>query len=143
MSHYKLDISKWRCGGNRGTDLITGLYTDQDTLMINEQGNMCCLGQFSIQFGADPKNAPKPTATPAGLAPTFGLYDENFILQIGSGYSNKDYTMSLMTINDNKDSTIEQKVESITSVLSAHGHTLNVIGWDWLAEQRKQSRVTL
>ena len=45
---YKLDFSKWRCGNYYTWPYRLG---KGPTFLLNKQGFMCCLGQFSEQEG--------------------------------------------------------------------------------------------
>ena len=124
MTHYKLDVSKWRSGGlgeNR-----TGIG---DTAMLNNEGCMCCLGQFAKQKGVsddDLINTPYPNTVNLR---TGKRYDQAFV------HNGKDTKLAekLMEINDGdgeyESLTPKQRVDAIRAELKKHGHYLTVIGY--------------
>ena len=50
MKTLILDYSTWRCGGDGINKLGEG-----NTALLNNQGFMCCLGQFSLQLNDEVK----------------------------------------------------------------------------------------
>lgn len=123
MTTYTLDVSKWRCGGESRTNSL-GIGP---TKMLNQQGYMCCLGQFS---GQDP-DALLDEATPACVAKVIGgeAYDSNFVIRykVSGNYEPTDLAGDLMEVNDDKLTSPAEKVEQIRALLAQEGHELMVI----------------
>jgi len=97
-----LDYSKWRCGGNGKYKLGEG-----EERLLNKEGFMCAEGQWHMQLGAtkgqllfNPENEsidPLPFSS--------GVYD----------------------INDDENTTTEEKIILLTELLSKEGIELEVI----------------
>ena len=124
---YILDVAKWRCGSQGPFMLGEGR-----TLMLNEEGYMCCLGQFAAQKGVGLDRL-LDKGSPAYLK---SMYDESFCI-VPYGYHpddtfNTDLAASLMSVNDNDTTTPEEKIQIIRKKLEEHGHTLKVINEDLL-----------
>ena len=125
MSHYKLDVSKWRSGEYFDPN-CTG---EGDASMLNEEGYMCCLGQFAKCKGVSDEEL-SGTDTPEELYTRINRrYDQAFV------HNAKDtkLTNKLIKINDAthefSDLTPKQRVDAIRAELKKHGHTLSVIGY--------------
>lgn len=116
IKELNLDVSKWRCGGGGLSQLGEG-YTE----MLNDEGFMCCLGQFYLQLGYD-ESAILQKGTPYDCGPAPLFTSEN-------GH-NSELTYELMVINDGIDTTIKTKIRSITEQLAKHGVKLNVVDPD-------------
>lgn len=124
--NYELDMKVWRCGGDEfGTN---GLGSGE-TAMLNDQGYMCCLGQFAAQAGVGKSYLlgqvdPSTVGDALRDAKKKWRYDdsflngENFISHLAS---------NLIHINDDDNTTPEQKIVLLRNELEAHGHTLSVI----------------
>ena len=123
MSHYKLDVSTWRCGNPAFPPSYIG---KGDTFMLNDEGYMCCLGQFAKQKNVSDEHLLKKS-TPMGVDikydPAFCLSDRNTRL-----------SRILMDINDCILTTPKEKVISIQKELENYGHTLTVINEHLLGE---------
>lgn len=112
-----LDYSKWRCGEDGPNKLGTG-----KTGLKNPDGYYCCLGLFSLQLGADDgellgKGEPNEMET---LIPLFA--------EIGDfSKISTDLTCRLIGVNDDPDTTPEEKIEYIKENLLEEGIGLEVI----------------
>ena len=123
-THYTLDLNKWRSGKNGKHATGTG-----NTQLLNREGFSCCLGQFALQAGVSEKQC-LDISTPLDLALQIQQpYDENFIYFRADRafYSGSPLTLELMIINDNPNSTVKQKIASITATLAEAGIALTVI----------------
>lgn len=106
-----LDYSKWRCGGDGENKLGDG-YTE----LLNKYGFACCLGQFSLQLG---------------------LYEDDILGRGEPCECNTDiplfveddgvFVMRAININDDSDTTPEEKIEDIRDLLNGKGIELEVI----------------
>lgn len=127
VKEYTLYIPEWRCG--RQGDYALG---EGDTQMLNEEGFMCCLGQFALQEGVDESDV-FACYTPAQVADKVGIYDPKLVRpnsgnsQYQGSYLITDLTGSLMDINDDTHTTPVKKIRLIREELSLYGITLNVV----------------
>lgn len=124
---YVLDVSKWICGGGvshpesrEGCSIGTGF-----SQMLNSEGFMCCLGQFAKQKGVkDSLLLNRTSPTRVEQFSNVGQYDPTFL---DEECCHTQLSMDLMRINDDRSTKIEDKIESIRSLLAAEGHELEVI----------------
>lgn len=131
-----LDYSTWRCG-DKGDHTLG----DGDTALRNDQGFMCCLGQWSIQCGANVdeligRGEPSEIETPIHLfviEQTHTDYDfdpvtgEEVLTAIPDGKTNTVLAIEAMSINDNSTTTPEEKIIALTELLANAGVVLEVI----------------
>jgi hypothetical protein len=103
-----LDYSKWRCGDDGKYAIGKG-----NTCMLNSEGFMCCLGLISKQYDV-PDIDLLDFGIPKFKAEGIPLFSNAFV-------------SSAIMINDNKDTTPEQKIESLTQLLQKEGIELEVI----------------
>lgn len=136
ITEFTLDVNKWNCGypltnNNPNTRRGEGI-----TKLKNSAGEMCCLGQFAEQSGFSTElNMVVSVYEPADLvqyaeddqqrayAKLFTKLDKDD----NNAVISNELATELMQINDNKETTIEKKVDQIEKVLAAHGIKLNVI----------------
>lgn len=117
MKKFILDYSKWRCG-LRGENKVG----EGHTRLLNEEGFMCCLGQFSLQSGAKEENiigVGYPSMTSLLLN---GLTTTDHGIIKNSAFSNL-----AIPINDNEFTTPEEKIKRLTTLCKEHGYELEVI----------------
>lgn len=130
-----LDYSKWRCGEGGPNQLGDGA-----TELCNEQGFLCCLGQWSLQLGI-PEEELKGKGEPnelSTLIPLFATEEK----EIGEEYDSMtdSYTECVETykrtnqlavdaieINDKRTTTPEEKIQELTELLLTEGIELEVI----------------
>ena len=136
MTEYVLQLSKWACGyfqqqydPNLDLNQVYGLGGTLDTLMLNEEGYMCCLGQFAKQAGVCDEYllgaiGPSVVAQKLDKNQLRADYDPNFVNEFGK---QTQLTKMLMTINDNSDSSVNEKIDQIRNQLKKYGHSLKVI----------------
>lgn len=124
---YTLDCKTWRCGGIQSESTVT--LGCGKTLMLNEQGYMCCLGQFSIKNNKVPANLVLGLPEPRTLASTLHSgYDINF----ARNCDGNPLTAKLININDNKVTTPRQKIVLLRKELAKHNLKLRVLNYDFL-----------
>lgn len=114
-----LDYSKWRCGNFGWNQLGRG-----ETYLLNNEGFMCCLGQFCQQLGISIEallNNAEPEEVCNAEYDLFVYKDES------RGICNTFFTRKLIGINDDRATTPEQKIHSIKSLLAEEGIELKVI----------------
>jgi len=129
MTHYTLDVAKWRCGGARLIDEIdTNALGFGLTRMLNDKGYKCCLGQFAEQKGVNLAEL-LDASTPSDYSSrTKVLYDENFVRRSeATEFKNTELAYALIDINDNNFTSVKYKLKEIQSLLVCHGHTLTII----------------
>lgn len=106
MKQLIIDRSKWRTGG-RKYDASHG-----KTLLLNEEGNMCCLGFYCLQLGKLDENEIIDIGLPEDLvrgdlnADMLHLVHENDL-------RNTIFTTKAIEINDAKLLTNEQREKAI------------------------------
>lgn len=130
MKKLILDYATWRCGKKGEHALGEG-----DTALLNPEGYMCCLGQFSFQLKPElTKENVMNRATPAALE-SYGLVEglEPFVqyihfLDSEDGYaSSTDLTIKAININDNPDTTPLEKIEALKELFSERGYEIEVV----------------
>jgi hypothetical protein len=116
-----LDYSKWRCGCDGPNAEGEG-----DTKLLNKEGFMCCIGQWSIQLGAYEdellnRDEPRDIDT---FIPLFSNKDFDFPRY---GLRTTELAEDCIEINDRKMTTPEQKITELRDRLAAEGIELEVI----------------
>ena len=121
MKTLILDYSKWRSGldaTKRSCKTGRG-----PTYLRNEQGYMCCLGQFSLQLA--PKLTKKDltrVSMPSELAIPIPLF-----LHRSEENTNNSLATEAATINDDMSITVEDKIVSLKKLFLAAGFKIRVI----------------
>lgn len=131
-----LDYSKWRCGDDGENKVGSGT-----TALLNDQGFMCCLGQWCQQLGA-PDNELLNNGEPQEVKTAIDLFVEvekhNYEYfchergeyvseEIIDGKCGNTLAGDCITINDNADTTAQEKITQLTELLAQNGITLKVI----------------
>jgi hypothetical protein len=110
-----LDYSKWRCGGDGTYKLGEG-----GVALCNSFGYMCCLGQWTMQTGADENSImDKGEPQEAGIVHPLFTY-------IVDGIRPSIFTSEAIGINDDPDTTPEHKIERLKELCLKHGIELDV-----------------
>lgn len=130
---YTLNVAKWRCGGYSEENQLGQGFTE----MVNKQGYSCCLGQFASR--KVPKKNLLEMSTPADVAHSAGtLYDTAFVSADPYGhYSSTSLACTLMEINDDQETTPEEKITEIRKLLKTCGFQLRVINRDLLTNMQE------
>lgn len=119
-----LDYSTWRCGEDGEHSLGEGL-----TQLCNDDGFMCCLGQWSIQQGAS-KEEMIGKGEPNEINTLIPLFAEK-IKYNSEAWEDEIKTTELaydaIGINDDEKTTPEQKIDLLTQLLANQGIALEVI----------------
>jgi hypothetical protein len=113
-----LDYSKWRCGDDGDNKVGTGT-----TGLLNDQGYMCCLGQWCHQLGA-PLPELLNNGEPQGIKTTIHLFVEE---ELPDGKYGNALTAECIRINDEPETTPDEKITQLTERLAKEGITLKVI----------------
>jgi hypothetical protein len=132
-----LDYNNWICGspyiaGAAGELDSTLSIGEGRTLLENEEGYKCCLGQFSIQTGLKSEDI-------LGYVTLHSLTGKNPQLRIEElvepckispcGYSSTTLARSAMTINDNSKTSVEDKVKSLKLLFKEVGVTIETVNF--------------
>lgn len=121
-----LDVEKWRCGVNGKNKLGEG-----ETLLINDKGFMCCLGQFALQLG-EPKVDIEGWGTPVKAAKDAEKLIP-FLTEENEGeFINSDFSTKAMVINDGYKTTPQEKIKLLTDLCAENGIQLEVINKELL-----------
>lgn len=122
-----LDLAKWRCGGN--TSEPTNRMGEGRTMLCNGEGYMCCLGQFAPQINPKVKDAILYTGDPYNIKINgVDIFVEslNFKNEMGSMY-NTDLSIAAININDDEETTVQEKIEKLKTLFENEGYTIVVI----------------
>lgn len=133
MKTLFLDIHKWRSGG-----LGKNRLGPEVTALLNEQGGMCCLGQFALQGGIQKKDI----LNKAVLG--------NYHGPLGFGYS---FTGQAMSINDLEEVPINTRIQNLKKHCREHNIKLTLkndsafrkngsINWSFIANMFSATDVT-
>ena len=121
-----LDYDKWICGQGFVQEAIVGNFQGEgDTALLNEEGYMCCLGQFYEQVGVD-KDKLLGEGTPDDLdydVEALTYRDEVNILY------NSQLASDAITINDNVKTTIQEKVIFLRELFADTGFEIEFINF--------------
>lgn len=112
-----LDYSKWRSGLEGYNKLGKG-----ETRLKNEQGFMCCLGQWCEQIGGPEINLMNIT-TPTNL----NVLVDPFNYRDGIGFSSSRLSIKAMQINDDVRTKPDGKIIELKELLNSYGIDLEVI----------------
>jgi hypothetical protein len=115
-----LDCEKWRCGDN-GEGTVNALGKGL-TRLLNNEGYMCCLGQFAEQAGADPEDL--YCAMPCEIG--YCIQGLNKYDGYDREYEDTVISDKCSEVNDDPNTTIVQKIKKIRSILKRSGRTLIV-----------------
>lgn len=112
LKQFKIDRTKWR-NGSYGDNMVgKGI-----TLLLNEEGYMCCLGQCLRQMGVD------------GLlghgTPAFTSKINSYFVNYGA---NSKLSESAVEINDNEETTSLEKELELIALFSSYGLELSFYG---------------
>jgi hypothetical protein len=114
-----LDYSKWRAGGSGINKVGEGV-----TALLNNNGFMCCIGQFCEQTGVS-RDRLRGRGEPDEIN---GFEDGLFVYKNPFGLVyNTDLSTKLIEINDDPETTAEYKIEKISRLLAGNGIELKVI----------------
>lgn len=112
-----LDYSKWRCGDDGPHKLGEGPIA-----LKNDNGFMCCLGMWSLQLGASEDeilNKGEPCEIDT-LIPLLAYIDEDSALST-------HLSSICIGINDDYNTTPDEKISLLTEALIGEGIQLEVI----------------
>lgn len=117
-----IDMSIWRCGSN-GEEGISTLGSGR-TLLLNECNQYCCLGMFSKQLNnCITDNHLYKNGNPGVLKAHIPLLNYPDTI-IKNRFYNTDFSHKAMSINDDWQTTIQEKKELLTKLCADHGYKL-------------------
>lgn len=115
-----LDYNTWRCGAEGPNKLGEGT-----TALLNDEGYMCCLGQFSKQLNPEVEDRIiLGHGVPSNI--DIEIQGLTFSNQVGM-IINTALTTEAININDNPESTPREKIERLTALFYRHGYSITVI----------------
>lgn len=117
MKTLILKKETWRCGGD-------GIYRngEGETALRNDQGFMCCLGQFSIQMDPDVSEQDIiDVGEPFELSNSFGLED---LVHDGM---NSELSVNAININDDENTTMDEKIILLQELFLGYNYQIEVI----------------
>lgn len=113
---FVIDRSKWRCGQNGKFKLGAG-----ETLLENEQGYMCCLGQIARQL--DNNIILLDRISPEDLK----VEVSPLCIDINGHIEDTELSSDAMDINDNMNFTNITREEKLIELFNDHGHEIEFI----------------
>ena len=127
-----LDVSIWRCGKHSA---YYGSSQDNDntgtgqgnTKLLNDEGYMCCLGQFAHQAGVS-KEELLDHSYPHELPEEFYIEGLVFEFNIEDSFfpSSTDFAKEAITINDDTKTTVKRKTELLQTLCTEYNMKLTV-----------------
>lgn len=114
-----IDRSKWRSG-----DFSNNETGEGNTLLLNQEGYMCCLGFRCHQMGI-PKENLINIGSPWELSFDWDIPD---LLDEHVNYNNSDFTREAITINDDRFLTPSQREKKIKKHFATIGVTVEFTG---------------
>lgn len=131
MKQLTLDIKTWRCGGEGENRLGDG-----KTLLLNNKGFMCCLGQFSLQLNSTlkPENI-LDKAEPNDLSYEIPSLTE----ERDERFKNTFLSTKAMEINDDVDTTSKEKIEELQNLFWEKDYEIIIVNENLLDEQNINS----
>jgi len=120
MKTLILDFSKWRAGGD---DIKENKIGKGNTQLLNGQGYMCCLGQFSLQLDKNlNKNDIKNLSCPDELLRIIPLLTKKQELKI----ADTKFSTDAININDNPIIKTPERIRLLRGLLKTVGYILQV-----------------
>lgn len=113
-----LSLSKWRCGDDSEDNNCR--MGKGGTMLLNDEGYMCCLGQFERQL--DPKSSILEMSFPRRTSTVHPL-----LVKLEPHRANSDFSESAVAINDDAETTISEKIISLEILAQFEGYRLVVI----------------
>lgn len=133
---FTIDRSKWRCGGCERIGLPCRSQRGLGrTMLRNDQGFMCCLGQVCVQLGvsenaldwADPYKVAEETNEVFPLLAEYNpAYDDDPVDE--DEYMNSDLAGEAICINDSEILSDKERETKLADVFRRHGHELEFVG---------------
>ena len=124
LTSFVLDFATWRSGKDSPANAVG----KGETKLLNEQGYMCCLGQYCLQAGISRENILNK-ATPIIVRKEIPLLNYSFkgeVYMKGSMITTK-FTDVAIGINDNPTTTPETKIEQLKKLFESKGVSFTVI----------------
>lgn len=117
-----LDCKTWRCGGDEHLEKtpLENCLGKGETVLLNKEGYMCCLGQFSLQVNPELKS--KDILFKG--APDVVECDLGFLQ--GNHCNNSDFSNIAVEINDDDTTTLQQKLLGLAMLCAAEDIELQV-----------------
>ena len=124
MEKLILDYSKWRCGVDGDNKLGEG-----DTALLNSEGYLCCLGQFSLQLN---KALTEKNIRGMGKPEEIGkeiplLVQENYNYNKNSLFDETELTEFAIDINDDPTTSSEEKISQLKELFLKQNYEIEVI----------------
>lgn len=125
MTKLILDYSNWRSGGSEGSPVTENIVGKGSTQMLNDEGFMCCLGQFAPQLNCDVKfEGMRGTGEPCdnGLIKLLTINDDDDGI-----VENTQLSTDAMDINDDNETTPEKKIVLLKALFATNNCEIEVI----------------
>jgi hypothetical protein len=122
VKELTLDYSKWRCGYTM-PNICNNQLGEGPVRLLNDKGFSCCLGQFCSQLGISDRML-LGESSPSNVNAHVALFNRPAAT---SGYYDTTLSEDCIIINDDPETTPEQKIAQLTERLAKEGIRLKVI----------------
>lgn len=119
---FTIDRSRWRCGDEGDNAVGIG-----PTMLVNSKGYMCCLGFVCEQLGFN-KSLISLRGDPADALLEHAMLTTKFNDDLGSHYDNSDLCNLAIEINDNSDTTPQEKEKLLIELFEKYHHEIEFVG---------------
>lgn len=134
---FVIDRTKWRCGGHRYTPQHTEARGLGDTLLLNGEGYMCCLGHVALQCGLASRAILNLGNYDDFMSSTW--YDAEFEQLSGALVGDatdddarrralNDFQMKAISINDDRSLSDSEREEALIELFASRGHSIRFDG---------------
>lgn len=117
---FTINRSNWRCGS-----IGPHLHGKGETCMLNQFGQMCCLGHIGRQLGYTPVKMLKKS-DPADVPDETS--DDILRKKLEGVWKNTELAEEAISINDDESLTDEVREEALIALFAAHGHEIEFTG---------------
>lgn len=117
-----INRAKWRCGGENGVKTQRGVG---ETLLLNNDGAQCCLGQISQQVGISKKEILN-SACPGDLSKKIPLLSNKS--KVKGYFEDSSLSEQAMEINDDITFNDKEREQKLKLLFSKYKHKLEFKG---------------
>lgn len=116
---FVIDTKKWRTGSEGSNKTGEG-----NTLLLNKEGFMCCLGMCLQQIGVDDVDL-FGELTPASVKSNLDamkIFRNGFLFEPSNSFAKE-----AIRINDKESTTVDEKKEKLIELFAKNGHEIEFI----------------
>lgn len=129
MKTLTLDVSEWICGNPSTNDDPANHIGEGNTRLYNDEGYMCCLGQFALQLSEGLQKQDMLDC------PTPDMLDGYYIPDLVSEErTSTELAEAAIYINDSDSTTVEEKIVELVKLFAEHGYQIEIINDEKMRE---------